>query len=283
MKKTMIALAVAASAVISGSAMAALGSFDAGNTNNTVKFGGTITPSESSNNWVWAVGQGYDNFSNTTKELTESGTKLTIVADQNIPLLVGKLTSALLGQDGISPEITFSDSKGNISPVWTGQNAMGTLDLTVNDAQQQEIGVMTLNISSVAPLALASKNGSDSNITVKDLQGTTSASAFEGAVGQFSYIPKIAEIDNILVNYGAPTISELQAQIKAVSGLENIAEYPNDYASRVNWKFNNAEKVFSGAYALGIPNGANMSVKFNNAVVSETQWNASLQMQVSYN
>ncbi|HFN6369104.1 TPA: hypothetical protein ACH57I_004535 [Escherichia coli] len=280
MKKTLIALAVAASAAVSGSAMAGLGNFDAGNLNNKVDFGGTITPAVVQNDWVWAVGQGYNQFSHTTRELTESGTKLTITAADVMPLLVGKTSKVTVGDVGISPQIAFSDSKGTITPVWTGENAEGTMTLTVNDAQQQEIGSMTLNVAAVAPVAWAKKDAS-STVSVRSITGNGGAS-FEGAVGKFSSEPSFSQVDGITVAIGAPSIAELQAQVKSFPGLENIAEDTSDVVGGSAAYYGDSNYAYSGAYALGIPRGKQLVVKFNNAISAETQWNAPLTMQVSY-
>ncbi|MDD8687779.1 hypothetical protein LAX26_21820 [Escherichia coli] len=280
MKKTLIALAVAASAAVSGSAMAGLGNFEAGNLNNKVDFGGTITPAVVQNNWVWAVGQGYNQFSHTTRELTESGTKLTITAADVMPLLVGKTSKVTVGDVGISPQIAFSDSKGTITPVWTGENAEGTMTLTVNDAQQQEIGSMTLNVAAVAPVASVTRNV-PSTISVKYIEGK-GGSSFGGAVGGFSGEPSFSQVDGITVANGAPSIAELQAQVKSFPGLENDAEDTSNIVGSSQINYANSNYVYSGAYVLGIPRGKQLVVKFNNAISAETQWNAPLTMQVSY-
>ncbi|EPD0991261.1 hypothetical protein ACR57A_004808 [Escherichia coli] len=155
MKKTLMALAVAASAAVSGSAMAALGAFDAGNTQGTVKFAGSITKPEIKNEWVWALGEGYDNYSHKTNDLTESGTKLTVTATDAMPLLAGKTKNAFAGVSGVAPQIAFSDFKGSITPAWsdTATDGSGTMTLAVRDGQRQEIGAMTLNIKGIAQLS----------------------------------------------------------------------------------------------------------------------------------
>ncbi|WP_097457045.1 hypothetical protein [Escherichia coli] len=280
MKKTLIALAVAASAVVSGSTMAGLGNFDAGNLNNKVDFGGTITPVVVENNWVWAVGQGYDQFSHTTRELTETGTKLTITAAQAMPLLVGKTSKVTVGDIGISPQIAFSDSEGAITPVWASDNAEGTMTLTVNDAQQQKIGSMTLNVTAVAPVAWA-KTDASMDVVVKNISGSTGA-AFEGAVGKFAEKPSFSQLDNITTANGAPGIAELQAQVKLFPGLENIGNDTSDSVNPTGAYYGDSNYAYSGSYALGIPSGKRLIVKFDNTISTETQWNAPLTMQVSY-
>ncbi|EGC4561136.1 hypothetical protein H9J55_004315 [Escherichia coli] len=280
MKKTLIALAVAASAAVSGSAMAGLGNFDAGNLNNKVDFGGTITPDVIQNNWVWAVGQGYDQFSHTTLELTDFGKKLTITAGENMPLLVGKTTAAFEGSPGISPQIAFSDSKGVINPVWADDNAAGTMTLTVNDAQQQEIGSMTLNVKAFAPVAWSKTNATE-GVSLRYMNNSTGS--FTGSTGVFQSTPDFATVNAILNAFGAPTLQELQAQIKSYPGLADIANNESNRVITSSDDYSAAGWAYAGAYALGIPTGNQLVIDFNSAVLAETQWNAPLMMQVSYN
>ncbi|WP_105455128.1 hypothetical protein [Escherichia coli] len=280
MKKTLIALAVAASAAVSGSAMAGLGGFAAGNLNNKVDFGGTITPAVVENNWVWAVGQGYNQFSHTTRELSEGGTKLTITSAQAMPLLVGKTSKVMVGDVGISPQIAFSDSKGAITPEWAGDNAEGTMTLTVNDAQKQEIGAMTLNVTAVAPVAWAKTNAS-TGVIVRYILGQ-GVSSFEGAVGRFADSPSPSQVDNISVANGAPSIAELQAQVKSFPGLEGIEGDTSDAVAGTQAYYGDSNYAYSGVYALGVSKGKQLIVKFNKTISAETQWNAPLTMQVSY-
>ncbi|EON3482503.1 hypothetical protein ACLLMF_004921 [Escherichia coli] len=280
MKKTLIALAVVASAAVSGSAMAALGAFGAGNTDNTVNIGGTITPEVVKNNWVWAVGQGYDQFSNTTNELVDSGKKLTITASENMPLLVGKTTAAFEGAPGLSPQIAFSDSKGSITPVWGADNAEGTMTLTVNNTNQQEIGTMTLNVNAFAPVAW-SKTDASRGVSLRYMNN--SQGSFTGATGVFQSSPNFATVNAILNAFGAPTLQEIQEQVKSYPGLSGIADDTSDIVVDSGDSYASSGWAYAGAYALGISNKKTLEVNFNSPVTTETQWVAPLNMRVSYN
>ncbi|ELO4994209.1 hypothetical protein QUQ46_004758 [Escherichia coli] len=278
MKKTLIALAVATSAAVSGSAMAGLGNFDAGNTDNTVNIGGIITPTQVKNNWVWAVGQGYDNFTHEISELTDSGKKLTIIASENMPLLVGKVTAAFEGAPGLAPQIAFSDSKGSITPAWATDNAEGTITLTVNDNQQQEIGSMKLNVNAVAPVAWT-KTDASVGIDLRRHDG----GAFIGATGGFTSTPNFATVNSILNAFGAPTLQDLESQIKSYPGLSGVSDDTSDLVGSTGDTYASSGWAYAGAYALGISNGKVIEVNFNSPVNAETHWTAPLKMQVSYN
>lgn len=273
MKKTLIALAITASAV-SGMAHAWTNS----DFNGEVDFGGTITPDKSG--WVWTVGQGYDHFTNKISDLTNSGKKLTIPAKQNMPLLLGKTTAAFLGGPGLAPQIAFSDSKGRITPVWASDNAEGTMTLTVSDADQKEIGTVTLDVKAIAPAAWA-KVDKSSSISVRYLDNT--AGALVGATGMFGETPHFAPVATILDAFGAPTLKELQDQVKAYPGLSDIAYDTSDLIASSSDDFTDAAWAYAAFYVLGIPNGKSIVVDFNSPITSEIQWKAPLMMQVSYN
>ncbi|MFJ7174842.1 F4 family fimbrial subunit [Citrobacter freundii] len=277
MKKTLIALAVAASAAVSGSALAGLGSFSSSNINNTVNFGGTITPPVV-NQWVWAVGQGYDQYSNTTNDLTENGRKLTITASENMPLLVGKSAQAFYGQPGLSPRISFSDASGEVTPVWDNEGlAKGTITIAVNGDNQTRIGSMTLPVTGVGIMLVDDKTGTNP-ISVMHSR----SNAFQGGYGIFNSPPSFSLLNTQYIGaYGGPTVQELVAQVKA---LKPTAQDPNvDYVVPVdNVGFDHDSQIYSSGYALGIPNGSAMTVTFNNSLSGETAWNAPLTMQISY-
>ncbi|EFB3433931.1 hypothetical protein ACXZDY_001197 [Escherichia coli] len=282
MKKTLIALAVVASAAVSGSAMAALGAFDVGNTNNTVNFGGTIV--HDAGQWVWAVGSGFDSFSAKTSALTESGKKLTIAATKDMPILAGKVTAAFEGKAGMAPQIAFSDSKGHVTPVWSNSSVgKGTITLTVNDNTQQELGTIVVPIQGAVPIAYAQADGSDSKVHLWYLNGRSNS--FVGAAPSSSSwgTANTAAIDTVLAKFGAPSTTEIMNQIQTYPGLSLLPHDTTGAMDAQDYAFDDAGRIYSGAYALGVPNGDEFVLNFTTPVNSTTQWQAPLTMQISYN
>lgn len=111
MKKTMIALALAASAV-SGMAHA----WTNGDFNGSVDIGGSITADDYRQKWSWAIGSGLDGFNNALTELTNGGKSLTITVNGDKPILLGKTNVAfatpVVGGVGAIPLITLSGADG---------------------------------------------------------------------------------------------------------------------------------------------------------------------------
>ena len=279
MKKTLIALAVAVFAT-SGTAIAALGAFSPSNTNNTITFGGSITPDHQDYNvWTWAVGQGYENFNNKISELTNDKKNLTITANENMPLLVGKTLTPFEGTPGISPQIEFLDSKGPLLIMWANDNAEGSMTLTVNDTQQREIGSMTLNVTALAPVAWAKKDAS-TGVSIRYLNNFSGS--FIGSTGGFNSPPSFAQVDDISTAFGAPSLAEMQRQLKSYPGLSNIADDTTDLVAPSSNNYASVGWIYTGAYALGIRDGQSISITFASPVTNETQWKAPLMIQISY-
>lgn len=103
MKKTLIALAVAASAAVSGSAMA----WTANGTGNSVDLGGTLTPVEKVTPWEVKTGAAVTGLD---AQVTQGQTMVDVAVKKAIPVLgirtqeVGKSFPA---QAGINPAITI--------------------------------------------------------------------------------------------------------------------------------------------------------------------------------
>ncbi|WP_167851591.1 hypothetical protein [Escherichia sp. E4930] len=282
MKKTLIALAVAASAAVSGSAIAGLGNFDAGNTHGEIKFAGIITKPSVENVWVWAIGEGYDNYSHRTNDLTEAGTALTVTAVDNMPLLVGKTNNAFQGARNMAPQVAFSDFKGRITPVWNTSvdDGSGTMKLAVRDDQQREIGAMTLNVKAVAVMSAGNLDG-DPVIQTDRLWVEDPSYAFYNAASSKVKTKTVA--NNILSSFGAPVISDLLAQVRAFSSNMSGATGGDNEILRSNaTRFDSSTDAYASSYALGIPVGNTFKIKFNRMINADTQWEAPLGIQITY-
>ncbi|MEB7132585.1 hypothetical protein NEM60_24605 [Escherichia coli] len=284
MKKTLIALAVAVFAT-SGTAIAALGAFSPSNTNNTITFGGSITPDHQDYNvWTWAVGQGYENFNNKISELTNDEKNLTITANENMPLLVGKFLNASIGNSNksLSPQITFFDSKGRITPQWEGSNGIGQLTLTVNNAEQEEIGSANIGITAIAPTVWGNADGTG-NLSQAYITGDYNGGPFYGSTGQFGGESISTTVsDNIMSDFGGLTFADLRALVNSSPNLGMMTPSSPNTVDTTGGAFTTSDHVYAGSYALGIRNGQSISITFASPITNETHWKAPLTMQISY-
>lgn len=100
MKKTLIALAVAASAAVSGSAMA----WTANGSGGSVNLGGALTPVEKLTPWEVKVGAAVNGLNGS---IQKGATTVEIPANQNIPVLAIRNNAVFNGQSGIVPAINY--------------------------------------------------------------------------------------------------------------------------------------------------------------------------------
>ncbi|MCS1307687.1 fimbrial protein [Escherichia coli] len=113
MKKTLIALAVAASAAVSGSAMA----WQTGDFNNSVNIGGSITQTQPA--WQWQVGNASaDSINLKFEDATQSGSNnvWSNIGDEAYTILLGRTVSEYTGvSTGMAPVITYGGDGFSIS------------------------------------------------------------------------------------------------------------------------------------------------------------------------
>ncbi|EFU6057685.1 hypothetical protein HT425_005039 [Escherichia coli] len=259
MKKTLIALAVAASAAVSGSAMA----WTANGTGNSVDLGGTLTPVEKVTPWEVKTG---DAVTGLDAPIQKGQKIVTIDVNQAIPVLGirTQTTDAFRGTDGISPQLDY-DGAVDVDGFSAG---VTTLTLDVTDAGGAKIGNMTVPFS-----AAAARSYSTDNVTAvsnRNLYATTSGDAFFGGLGKSS----------------SAIASDAKAFVSAIDAAV-VAKYQSWDISDVTGALtdNFTGDVFYGAfYGSGIEKGKNITITLDQAVTGDTQiqWKASLPITVTY-
>ena len=169
MKKTLIALAVATSAAVSGSAMA----WTANGTAGSIDFGGTLTPQNVVTPWEIEAGS---SLSNLNADIKKGKNFVDIVLNKMVPVLGIRTQNQILfqGERGISPQINYG-SAVDLAGFKLGKT---TLTLDVNEtAGNSKIGTMTATFSAAA---IANKSTPDQNV---GLFAAKSGDAFFGGVG----------------------------------------------------------------------------------------------------
>lgn len=256
MKKTLIALALAATAV-SGSAMA----WTSSGTGGSMEFSGTLTPVENVTPWEVLVGAAVSNLNAEIK----TGSKIaSIPVNTAVPVLGIRtvLSQTFQGATGISPQI---DYKGAIN---TSAFAGGvtTLTLDVKDTSDAKIGVLT------APLSAAA---------VFSLSGSSQYSMYANTAG-YAFLGGLST-----TTAGAAQSSDAaKALINSVS-TDYMAHYlpqgTGGTASVLTRDFANTSERYSAAYGAGIVAGATAKLTLDNPAASDAiAWKASLPITVSY-
>ncbi|EHH2060262.1 fimbrial protein [Salmonella enterica subsp. enterica serovar Oranienburg] len=285
MKKTLIALAVATSA-ISGMAHA----WTNGDFNGSVDIGGNLTADDYRQKWSWAVGNGIDGFRNVLTDLTEVGTKLTIIVNGDKPILLGKTTEAFAtpssaGGFGGIPLIKFTDYEGASvqikSPEGETNKGLAYFVLPMKDATGTKVGSVKVN-ASYAGVALGA---AVTHANLFSVYSTARDQIFYGGipvnVTKAELASGVAAAARTAL-FGSLSQADMTAQLQAVepAAATDVRDYGQSAPSSMDV---NTNKAISAAYALGIANGQAIEATFDKAVTASMQWSAPLNVAVTYN
>lgn len=248
-KKTLIALAVAASAAVSGSAMA----WTANGTGGSVNLGGTLTPVEKLTPWEVKVGGAVTGLD----ALIKKGQRIVNIPVKNTISVLGirSIENVFKGVSGVSPQI---DYHGAINAAkFNGGYVPLTLD--VKDNHDAKIGTLTSTLGASADLSV---NGAGSNDYFY-VQALNPGDVFYGGLGAVvpekniaaQVFPGVGEhYDNQGGNYQSPTNTTIKPGI-----------------------------MYSGFYGSGIPQGQTIKITLDNpAGADQIAWKATLPVTVYY-
>lgn len=261
MKKTLIALAVAASAAVSGIAMA--GSWDASGSGGSVNLGGTLTVVQKSTPWEVKVG---DAVTGLDAQIQKGQSNVNIILSKSIPVLgirvADSVNKTFVGGTGLSPQINYSKTintdnfKGGSVP----------LKMAVRDVNNQIIGSMTVDLTAYGESSWSAGNAGPGK---KQLFASSAGSAFFGGLGK---------------NNNAVSSSGLYERVVAID-KSFVANYKKQGSS--GWsgeeKFAETGAQYSAFYGSGFEAGKVLSISLNEAAGDEhIEWKAALPIIVSY-
>ncbi|ELQ3424300.1 hypothetical protein QSW43_004236 [Salmonella enterica] len=260
MKKTLIALAVAASAAVSGSAMAA---WTASGIGGSVNFGGTLSPIEKVVPWEVKV---WDAMTNLDQKIQKGQREVYINLDRAIPI-VGIRTSeskAFTGQDGISPQVDFN-GKAEVKYVLDGQ---GTLKIQLHDkVKHEKIGEL------IAPMLV----GAEFSAVGGPHEGLAKMIASKPGEGFYGGLP--ISTTGLLDSYYS-RVSALDSDIVAHFDTQGQSNKDNR-ADFVDFKGDGV--TYSAYYAAGLEKGQRVRIILDKPVESDdVAWEATLPITVSY-
>ena len=259
MKKTLIALAVAASAAVSGSAMA----WTANGTGGSVDLGGTLTPADVVTPWEVKTGDAVTGLDAQIKK----GQKIVDVAvNKAIPVLGirTQATGSFKGQLGISPQI---DYKGAVA-INDFASGVTTLTLEVKDVNDAKIGSMSVPFSAAGARSYSLDDIKASSS--RNLYATQEGQAFFGGIG----------------NSSSAIASDAKALVTAIDA-DIVAKYNSwdltDVTGALTDDFT-GNVFYSGFYGSGIESGKSIKITLDQAVSGDApiQWKASLPVTVTY-
>ncbi|EHJ2160625.1 fimbrial protein [Salmonella enterica] len=289
MKKTLIALAMAASAA---SSMAH--AWTSGDFNGSVDIGGNITTDDYRQKWEWAVGNDLNSFINTLGDLTNDGKTLTVTVNGDKTILKGRTKEAfntpVLGV-GAVPHIQYSDGLGNVLPV--SRDAAGgnngrmhfATPLPVLDDAGNKIGQSDLFFS------MGSLRAVEGTLADGDSAELGLASAWGGNKGSTNFIFNGGMDVGILQNGNDAALTAKLGGMSASDALVQLQQkLPNlggftailTQGKTENMRYSGNTFV-SASYASGFVDGSQIVLNFDSAITKTTQWHMPLNVQVSYN
>lgn len=259
MKKTLIALALAATAV-SGSAMA----WTSNGTGGSMAFSGTLTLDTLTTPWEVLVGP---TVSNLNAEIASGTTIATIPVNTAIPVLGIRTVrnQAFEGTSGISPQIDYNGA------IDTSQFSDGvtTLTLEVKNASDAKIGVLTAPLSAAAVYSAVSAAATYQNPLTASLSGRA---YFGGIAPTSAGVVRSSSATKALIN-------SINPDFMANYTAQGVAE--SSTTQQAN--FVDSAYTYSSAYGAGIVAGKTVKLTLDNAAASNTiAWKASLPITVSY-
>ncbi|WP_230047345.1 F4 family fimbrial subunit [Escherichia coli] len=263
MKKTLIALAVAASAAVSGSAMA----WTASGAGGSVDLGGTLTPTDVTTPWEVKTGAAVSGLDASIKRGVSS---VNISVNNAIPVLgirVADATSKVFsGAAGITPQINYHDAV-NIDGFNDG---VTTLTLDVNDDAAQKIGSLSVPFTAVGFASW--RNATTGNGNAFSTYSSTEGQAFFGGVGKSSSAVTTSGNAESVANALSPEFTaNFTDQTSSV-----IDSYYTDFTSE--------HITYSAFYGSGINTGSVITINLDSPFAgdSDVVWKASLPVEVVY-
>ncbi|EBG6971162.1 hypothetical protein FJB88_22110 [Salmonella enterica subsp. enterica] len=261
MKKTLIALAVAASAAVSGSAMA----WTPNGTGNNVELGGTLAPQTRNTPWEVQTGTAVTNLDGQIQKGLQ---------EANVDVKKGVFVLGIRTQK--AGVILGSDIAGNIPQISYGgkldlnsfNNGVGIVTLDAFDkTSSQKIGSVKVPLLAGAVNSWSGAGGS--RVEQKFLVADSAGQAFFGG------LPK---------NSGAARdhVAQDLAKISSEFGAHYVSQN-GSWGSMGVETFPYAGDSYSSYYGSGIEAGARIRIKLDAPAAADAiAWKASLPVTVSY-
>ncbi len=292
MKKTLIALAVAASAIVSGSSVAALGGWTESQPNGSIDIGGTITKPVNDMKWLWAVGEGMNNYEHTVAQLSNGGTELTVAVADDLPFLAAKMSKAvdlpIVG--GLVPQVQFTSFDQSVAQMTFQDSTSATLTVKVKDANDVQIGDLAIPLTfgaGATHMDVDELGNSSANFARISTGALGIGSIFEGLVQ-----PSSKTNATLALKWSGVTTSDIMDEmIKGIQAANVTPALTTIGVSDSSWmnysSMNHGNYVGTGnlryaVYGAGIPAGSELALTFNKAITEETEWKAPVTVNVTY-
>lgn len=276
MKKTLIALAVAASAAVSGSVMAA--DWTEGQPGDIIIGGEVTSPSVK---WLWKTGEGLSSFKSTTNEIVKRKLNISVPTDELF--LAAKMSEGIKGVflgNTLIPKIEMASYDGSvITPRFTSNSTMDIAVKVKNSGDNTELGTLFVPLSFGAAVATI-YDDNPVNSAVADLISGSAGTVFEGLVK-----PSQVSYQDIAYKWNGLSRAEMAGYVeKLMPGQKASTSYTGfhnwDDLSHSNYTFTNKASYFS--YGSGVSAGSTLVMNLNKDVAGRLEWVAPVTITVTY-
>lgn len=252
MKKTLIALTVAVSSAISGSAMA--NAWDNGGSGGSVNLGGSLTPVDADSVWEVKVGTGSNNLD---AEIASGQQNVDITLSSDLLVLgVRSVAGGFTGGVGLSPQLDY----GGALDTSSFQDGKADLTLDVTDTDGNHIG------------SLSTKLVASGIATIQDNKRTTLIATQEGHAF-WGGIPGNASL--------VTDATALAARVDSTVTETFLGESYTQVSASTR-DFTNSSIHFSAYYLSALLTDNPVTIELDNALDSAVNWKAQLPVIVSY-
>ncbi|EFJ6932783.1 cshE pilin [Escherichia coli] len=265
MKKTLIALTVAASAAVSGSAMA-WNPAGLGGNGGTFSMSGTLSKAEKIVPWAVEIGAPVTALDVTVKPDQKN---VFILLEKDIPILgIYSGPSGFIGDKGIAPQIDYNNTT-DVNYMDKG-NLPAQLDVTSSDGKK--IGTLAF-VMRVACQASERKGESDDKLDSSMLFASSKGKAFFGGVAKDE---KGVWSDAAAYTWATHLFSSI------ADSWDTKIPYTAGDADETD--FSDGNSIYRGYYASGLAKGIPMELVLDQTITSATPvpWKASLPIVISY-
>ncbi|EHD3379136.1 cshE pilin [Escherichia coli O124] len=265
MKKTLIALTVAASAAVSGSAMA-WNPAGLGGNGGTFSMSGTLSKAEKTVPWAVEIGAPVTALDVTVKPDQKN---VFILLEKDIPILgIHSGPTGFIGDKGIAPQIDYNNTT-DVNYMDKG-NLPAQLDVTSSDGKK--IGTLAF-VMRVACQASEKKGEGDDKLDSSMLFASSKGKAFFGGVAKDE---KGVWSDAAAYTWATHLFSSI------ADSWDTKIPYTAGDADETD--FSNGNSIYRGYYASGLAKGIPMELVLDQTITSATPvpWKASLPIVISY-
>ncbi|HBA7544027.1 TPA: hypothetical protein J1Y36_002876 [Escherichia coli] len=261
MKKTLIALALATSAMTSYSAMAVSGG-SWGETGHNFELSGNIAINSAQN--IWEVFSGVSDDLGTVN-ITKGAKEVVFTAGHAIPVLGIRSVEVFTGRAGVAPQISYGNGALDLNSFASNK---ADFTLSVKDKTSgEELGVLKTKLYAGARGSWKTVDGTNSYKSA--IYAAKAGDAFYGGAPKTT-----AGLDTAGLSAGLKDIIP--------SILDKYDSQGAGKGAPMIWSFTGNTRTYSAYYAAGIQSDEPITVTLNNVPEQDVSWTASLPVTVTY-